>query len=105
MTRRARRANGGTTDASGTLTLPFSDETEVAPREWADQTRPATALAWLETADVEESTLPADLNAITMTDPGPDLLSDAKLRPALLSGRWLAPLGTLAALAIAYCAT
>ncbi|WP_417509116.1 D-alanyl-D-alanine carboxypeptidase family protein [Microbacterium sp.] len=87
--------------------ITFDDDLEVnePPKEWADEKRPATALAWLETADVKESTLPADLNAITMAEPGPDLFADAKLRPALLSGRWLTPLGTLAALAIAYSAT
>lgn len=76
-----------------------------SPTQWADKDRPATALTWLDTADVEESTLPADLNAITMADPGPDLFADARLRPAALSGRWLAPIGVLAALAIGYSAT
>ncbi len=84
------------------------DAAEPAPAasaEWADADRPATALTWLETADVEESTRPADLNTVTMADAGPDLLADLRRRPGLATGRWLAPLGTLGALAIAYSAT
>jgi len=81
---------------------------EIAPAasaEWADADRPATALTWLETADVEESTRPADLNAVTMPAGGADLLADARLRPAALRGRWLAPLGTLLAFVVAYSVT
>ncbi len=73
--------------------------------EWAGPSRPATALSWLATTDVAESSRPADLNAITMDGPVTDLLADAKLRPALLHGRWLVPLGTLATCAIAYSAS
>lgn len=73
--------------------------------EWADTERLPTALTWLETSDVEESTRPADLNTVTMAEAGPDLLADAKVRPALLTVRWLAPLATLAALVIAYSVT
>lgn len=116
MTRRALRSRGRTDESSPTPTLPFSDEAPAddlepaledggSSMQWADKSRPATALTWLDTTDVEESTLPADLNAITMVDPGPDLLGDARLRPALLTGRWLAPIGTLAAMAIAYSAS
>src|SRR5690606_2897566 len=98
------------TPATGLDDTPLDDlERALAdggsPMQWADKRRPATALAWLDTTDVEDSTLPADLNAITMVDPGPGLLADARLRPAALSGRWLAPIGVLAALAIAYSAT
>lgn len=78
------------------------DADSATPAERADGDRPATALTWLETADVEESTRPADLNAITMTPGGPDLLAGVKLRPGMLQARWLAPIGTLLALVIAY---
>jgi len=80
-----------------------SQEVDPEPAaEWADADRPATALTWLETADVEDSTQPADLDAVTMTEGGAALLADAKLRPAALRGRWLAPLGTLLVLVLAY---
>lgn len=84
-----------------------SDATEalIAETQWADEERPATALTWLETEDVEESTLPADLEAITMDEDATGLLADAPLRPALLRTRWLVPLGTVAVLAIAYAAS
>src|SRR5690606_3755215 len=71
--------------------------------EWADAERPATALTWLETADVVEGTRPADIDSMSNRAAGPDLLTDAK--GALLTPRWLAPIGTLAALVIAYGAT
>ena len=87
------------------LTLAGETETSAPLTQWADADRPATALTWLETADVEESTLPADLNAITMGESAPDLLDGAKARPAMLTGRWIPPVGILAALVIAYGAT
>ena len=121
LTRRALRAHGRTPDSSPTPTVPFSDVTDAAPHrafepedtpetedppvQWADEQRAATALSWLEPADVAAATLPADLNAMPTAAPVADLLDDAKLRPALLSGRWLAPTGVLAALTIAYSAT
>lgn len=77
----------------------------VTPALWADSGRPATAFTWIDVDGVEESTLPAELDAAVPRESGPDILADAHLRPALLRGRWLAPLGTLAALAIAYSAT
>lgn len=73
--------------------------------EWAGPSRPATALSWVETADVAESSRPADLNAITMDGPVTDLLADAKLRPVVLRSRWLVPVGTIATCAIAYSAS
>lgn len=76
-----------------------------AVSEPADEPHPATALTWLETVDVEESTRPADLNAVTMIETGPDLLTDLSRRPAALSARWLAPVGTLAVAVVAYAVT
>ncbi|GAA1541332.1 hypothetical protein GCM10009803_22240 [Microbacterium ginsengiterrae] len=73
--------------------------------EWADADRPATALVWLDEADVLERTRPADIDSVTNRPAGPDLLSDHAGRPLAQVGRWLAPIGTLAAFAIAYGAT
>ena len=77
----------------------------VVEAKWADAARPATAFTWIDLDEVEETTRPAELDATIPRETGPDLLADARLRPALLRGRWLAPLGTLVALAIAYAAT
>ncbi|WP_298037523.1 D-alanyl-D-alanine carboxypeptidase [uncultured Microbacterium sp.] len=83
-------------------------EEAVAPEppvaRWADADRPATALTWLETDDVAASTRAADIDA-DVEDGGPDILADAHFAPAWLRPRWLAPIGTLAALAIGYSAT
>lgn len=81
------------------------DERVATPARWADSTRPATAFTWIDVDDVKESTLPAELDAAVAREAGPHVLADARLRPAILRGRWLAPLGTLVALAIAYSAT
>lgn len=80
-------------------------DTVAAEAEWADAERPATVFTWIDVDEVEETTRPAELDATIPREVGPDLLADARLRPAILRGRWLAPLGTLAALAIAYSAT
>jgi len=72
---------------------------------WADDEQTATAFTWLDVDAVDEATRPADLDTVTMRETGPDLLADAPLRPALLHARWLVPLGTLAALVVAYAAT
>lgn len=100
----------GVVDDSDPLALEFDDDLpadadSATAAEWADGDRPATALTWLETADVEESTRPADLNAVTMVSGAPDLLADAPLRPNALQARWLAPVGTLLALVVAYSVT
>jgi len=78
------------------------DTVAAPPAEWADGDRPATALTWLDTSDVVESTRPADLNAVTMADGGPGLLTDMRRRPGLLTAAWLAPVGTLVGLVLAY---
>ncbi|MGO1507504.1 MAG: D-alanyl-D-alanine carboxypeptidase family protein [Microbacteriaceae bacterium] len=81
-------------------------EAPVAPAaEWADENSPATALTWLETADVVEGTRTPDIDSVTNQPAGPELLTGARQRPALLTARWLAPIGTLAAFVIAYAAT
>ncbi|WP_160173193.1 hypothetical protein [Microbacterium sp. CH12i] len=103
LTRRAMRARTGPVDSVRPPSLP-SDDTEFEA-QWADAVRPATALTWIDADDVEESTHPADLDAAATEDTEPSLLADARFRPALLHGRWLLPLGTLAALVIGYSAT
>lgn len=75
-----------------------------ADAQWADAARSATALPWLDVDDVTEGTLPADLDAVTMRESGPDLLADAAL-PSRALRTWIPPLGTVAVLAIAYSAT
>jgi D-alanyl-D-alanine carboxypeptidase (penicillin-binding protein 5/6) len=93
--------------ADDELEIPPGDagETPEPPREWADSERPATALGWLDTADVVDGTLPADLDAATRRADGDDVFTDARLRPAPLRARWLVPLGTLALCAAAYATT
>lgn len=73
--------------------------------QWADRERTATAFTWLDVDTVEETTHPPDLDPVTMRETGPDLLADARLRPAVLHARWLVPLGALVALVLAYSAT
>ncbi|MCS3843192.1 D-alanyl-D-alanine carboxypeptidase family protein [Microbacterium sp. AK031] len=75
------------------------------PVHWADDERTATAFTWLDVHAVEESTRSADLDTVTMREPGANLLADARLRPALLHARWLVPFGAFAALVVAYAAT
>lgn len=98
------------TDAPESLLVPTdpedaspADETPAA--EWADDERPATALTWLEAATVAERTRSAELDSSTSRPDGPDLLAGVSRTPALLAGRWVAPVGTLAVLAIAYSAS
>ncbi len=81
------------------------DAVDAPPAQWADADRPATAFTWIDADDVREASLPAELAAAVPRETGPSLLADARLRPPLLRARWLAPLGTLAALAVAYSAT
>lgn len=80
-------------------------DTAASDVHWADDEQTATAFAWLEIDAVEDATRPADLDAITMQEPGPDLLAGARLRPALLHARWLVPLGAFVALVLAYTVT
>ncbi|MEW1962486.1 D-alanyl-D-alanine carboxypeptidase [Microbacterium sp. NPDC077644] len=111
MTRRAFRAHRerttvptGSAPASVEAPLPVpppeSPEDQEPAVQWADSERPATALLWLETADVIETTLPADLDAAATRPSGDDLL--AGTRSGLLRTRWLVPLGTLALCTVAY---
>lgn len=124
LTRRELRGGTGATETVRPSTLPFSDTTDApaadaaglepvngaeeaaAPDastvQWADERQTATAFTWLDVESVEENTLPADLDRITMRESGPDLLADARLRPALLSPRWSVPLGALAVMVLAY---
>lgn len=72
--------------------------------QWADDQRLVSALTWIDVDDVSEGTRPADLNAVTMYENGPDLLADVSSRSAVLR-TWMAPLGAVAVLAVAYSAT
>lgn len=72
--------------------------------QWADGTSSASALIWLDIDDVVDGTRSVDLDAITMHEAGPDLLATASLPSGALR-TWLPPVGTVAALAIAYSAT
>ena len=125
MTRRALRAReemrGSQTPAIPMPDLPDDEKPDVdatpeeltgetpeaaaPPVAWADAERTATALTWLETGDVVDTTLPPDLDAAASRPGGEDVLADAKLRPALLRTRWLVPLGTLVLCGAAYAAT
>lgn len=112
-------ATTGAPDGSDSLDVTLADielaaepdaEDDVAdaaesPVRWADEEQTVTAFTWLEVDAVEEGTRPADLDPVTMQESSPDLLADARLRPALLHARWLVPLGGLAALVVAYAAT
>ncbi|MGM7667801.1 D-alanyl-D-alanine carboxypeptidase [Microbacterium sp. A93] len=92
-------------DADADLNVLERAVDETAPdAEWAGATHPVTALTWLDVDDVSEGTRPADLDAVTMRETGPDLLANASLRSGVLR-TWMAPLGTVAVLAIAYSAT
>ncbi|MGY1552639.1 D-alanyl-D-alanine carboxypeptidase family protein [Microbacterium sp. A588] len=71
---------------------------------WADAGSSGSALTWLDSEAVAAGTRPADLDAVTMHEPGPDLLAGAALRSGA-ARTWLPPLGALAALAVAYSAT
>lgn len=82
-----------------------ADDATASDVQWADGERTATAFTWLDTDEVADATHPADLDPVTMREAGPDLLADARLRPALLRARWLVPIGALAALVLAYAAT
>ena len=95
----------GLTDTDDDIVNALDADAAVTPAVWADSESPATAFTWIDADEVEESTLPPELDAAVVRDPGPSVFADARLRPALLRGRWLAPLGTLAALAVAYSTT
>lgn len=117
LSRREIRARTGSTETvRPSDLLVFDDPTSAtgdegpsavppAEAEWADPARPATALTWIDEVEVEETTRPAELDSTIPREVGPDLLAAARLRPAGLRGRWLAPLSVAAALVIAYSAT
>lgn len=130
LTRRARNGRARDADHVRTPVLPFGDapapastpvitsvdELPPAPQidfhfdadelaQWTDETRTATAFTWLDPDDVAETTRPADLDAGATEQAGSDLFADARFRPGILTARWLAPIGTLVTLAVAYGAT
>ncbi|MFB7249810.1 D-alanyl-D-alanine carboxypeptidase [Microbacterium sp. NPDC056234] len=95
-----------TTDADAELAALLAAQAEpVRPAAaWADENSPATALLWVNPIDVEAATQAAPLEAPTATADEPDLLVGAPRRGFLQPGI-LVPLGTLAALGVAYAAT
>lgn len=83
---------------------PVDDGADETDTQWADDESPATALVWLDPADVAEATAPADLEAVTMDDDR-SILADAKTPRGVLRARWAVPLITLAVLVLSYSGT
>ncbi|MDR2997568.1 MAG: D-alanyl-D-alanine carboxypeptidase [Microbacterium sp.] len=71
---------------------------------WADDSRPASALTWIDSAVVQARTRPPTLAVRTAADDGPDLLSDMRTKSGWLRPRVLIPLGLVVALVGGYCA-
>ncbi len=71
-------------------------------RAWADDARPATALAWVDLAAVAEGSVAPPLDAPAGTDRSAGLLQGARLRPEFLRPRLLVPFGVLVGLAASY---
>lgn len=84
---------------------PVDGDGEETDTQWADDESPATALVWLDPADVAEATVPADLEAVTMDEADRSLLADAKTPRGVLRARWAVPLIALALLVLSYSGT
>ncbi|WP_460796205.1 D-alanyl-D-alanine carboxypeptidase family protein [Microbacterium sp. GXF0217] len=90
-------------DAELATLLAAGDASAQPVAAWADEKSPATALTWVDPVTVEIATQAAPLEAPS-DGGGPDLLVDAPRRGFLQPGI-LVPLGTLAALGLAYVGT
>ncbi|MFS2242371.1 D-alanyl-D-alanine carboxypeptidase [Microbacterium sp. OR16] len=91
-------AADATRDATASADAPTADARAGAPTpEWADATRPPTALTWLEPVDLLADPVPA-------AQPR-DLFAGARLTPEWRRPRVLVPLGFVLALCGAYVST
>ncbi|UJP09914.1 D-alanyl-D-alanine carboxypeptidase [Microbacterium sp. KUDC0406] len=81
------------------------DESDGPAVAWADESRPATALTWIDTDSVRTRTGPATLAARTSPDDESDLLRGLRRTPGWLRPRVLIPCGVVLALVGAYSAT
>lgn len=87
-------------DHGGSADVP--PETEAL---WADDTAPATALTWVDPADIADRSPVATLDDVGPVEDGAALLQDARLHGPLRRPAALLPLGTLVGLVAAYAGT
>ncbi|MGX1583563.1 D-alanyl-D-alanine carboxypeptidase [Microbacterium sp. NPDC055502] len=73
--------------------------------QWADDATPATALTWVDPADVAAHAPAVSLDAEPEAQTAEGLFRGARLRPAIARPGLLVPLGVLAGLVLAYSGT
>lgn len=73
--------------------------------QWADEATPATALTWVDPAEVAAHPPVVSLDAAPETESAEGLFRGARLRPAIARPGLLVPLGVLAGLVAAYAGT
>lgn len=73
--------------------------------QWADSSEPATALTWVDPAEVAAHSPVASLDQRSDVASGASLLRGARLRPAIAMPRVLVPVGILIGLVASYAGT
>ena len=89
-------------------TLVWADSTAILlspDAQWADDAEPATALTWVDPADIAAQSPVASLDQRARPEAGASLLRGARLRPAIARPGVLAPFGILLGLVAAYAGT
>ncbi len=86
---------------SGVGDEPAAEPASV-PVQWADESRPPTALTWVDPAAVAAASAAPAFETAVAPDAGEDLLADARLLPGWLRPRLLVPVGILVALCGSY---